>query len=94
VVANAAILWNDECIHAGDSGCDEDPINRGTATPESRGDRNAGVLSAQFNKILIIRCESSCQASRVNVLVKFAKEDNIIINGFPQEQLSNQLLKE
>jgi hypothetical protein len=46
VVANAAILLEDECIHAGDSGSDKDAINRGASPSKSGGDWNAGVLPA------------------------------------------------
>ncbi len=51
VVANTAILWEDEYIHTCDSGSGKDAVN-GSASPlVSGGDRDAGMLLAQFNKI-------------------------------------------
>jgi hypothetical protein len=51
VVADTAILWEDECIHACDSGSGKDAVNGSTSPPVSGGDQDAGMLPAQFNKI-------------------------------------------
>jgi hypothetical protein len=60
VVPDSTIVQNNECIDAVDPGSDKEAINRGAPISESRGDWNAGVLPAQFNKVEIIHRKKLC----------------------------------
>ncbi len=51
VVADTAILWEDESIHACDSESGKDAVNGSASPPVNGGERDAGMLPAQFNKI-------------------------------------------
>ncbi len=62
VVANTAILWEDECIHACDSGSGKDANNGSASPPVSGGDWDAGMLPAQFKKFK--SSTKSCAARR------------------------------
>ena len=93
MVANAAIMWEDEGVDAFNSHCCKDAIYWDTACTESGRDRPTGVPSAYFCEVEIVFGQPPCYSSSVDIFVEVAKEEYVVVNFLPLYELGDQLLE-